>query len=72
MSKLVNIITAADAEIRNLSLDAFCRDASLDELLAECSALDQFRRQNSNLYEQVRALFFCTRFIASTCPLNRA
>lgn len=58
MSKLINIITAEDLTERNRSLDAYCRSASLDELLAELHALDQFRRASDNLYERVRALFF--------------
>ncbi len=58
MSQLTQIITATDPEIRNRSLDAFGRSASLEELLAECVALDQLRRQSDNLYERVRALFF--------------
>ena len=32
--------------------------ASIDQLLAECAALDRFRRDSDNLYERVRALFF--------------
>src|SRR4051794_17854114 len=31
---------------------------TLAELLAECDALDRFRRTSDNLYERVRALFF--------------
>jgi hypothetical protein len=58
MSQLTQIITATDPAIRNRSLDAFCRVASLNELLAECEALDQLRRSSDNLYERVRALFF--------------
>ena len=58
MSHLIEIITATDPEIRNRSLDAFCREAALPELLAECETLDRFRRENDNLYERVRALFF--------------
>jgi len=56
--KLVSIITATDANQRNQSLDAFCKPASLDELLAECLSLDDFRRRSENLYERVRALLF--------------
>ncbi len=56
--KLIRIITATDPALRNQSLDAVCRSASLEELLAECAALDTFRRQSENLYERVRALFF--------------
>jgi hypothetical protein len=58
MSELIKIITASEPEVRNRSLDAFCRTASLNELLAECDMLDQFRRSSDNLYERVRALFF--------------
>src|SRR5689334_2394717 len=58
MSRLTEIITAADAGERNRSLDAVCARAGLDELLAECVALDRFRRSSDNLYERVRALFF--------------
>jgi len=57
-SRLVQIITATDPAVRNQSLDAVCRGASLDTLLAECAALDAFRRESDNLYERVRALFF--------------
>ena len=56
--KLIEIITASDPAIRNQSLDAFCRAASLDELLDECAALEKFRHTSENLYERVRALFF--------------
>ena len=58
MSRLVSIITAADAAQRDQSLDAFCRQATMPQLLAECAALNAFRRQSTNLYERVRALFF--------------
>jgi UTP--glucose-1-phosphate uridylyltransferase len=57
-SRLIGIITASDAATRDQSLDALCRNATLHELLAECEALDQFRRHSDNLYERVRALFF--------------
>ena len=58
MSELTKIITSADPVVRDQSLDAFCRRATLAELLAECDALDAFRRESDNLYERVRALFF--------------
>ncbi|MBN1220789.1 MAG: UTP--glucose-1-phosphate uridylyltransferase [Anaerolineae bacterium] len=58
MSELIKIITATAPEIRNRSLEAFCRKASLTQLLAECESLDRFRRESDNLYERVRALFF--------------
>ncbi len=56
--RVTDIITASDPAVRNQSLDALCRDASLDELLAMCGELDVFRRRSENLYERVRALFF--------------
>ncbi len=58
MSELVRIIVDSDPEVRNRSLDGFCRAADAGPLLAECAALDQFRRRSDNLYERVRAQFF--------------
>jgi hypothetical protein len=58
MSKLTNIIAASSDEVRNTPLERVCDPASLSELLAECDALEKFRRTSSNLYERVRALFF--------------
>jgi hypothetical protein len=55
---LVEIITSPDPAVRNQSLDGWCRAASADDLMAECGALDLFRRRSDNLYERVRALFF--------------
>jgi hypothetical protein len=56
--RLVQLITSSDAPVRNQSLDAFCRAASLDELMAECRELEGFRERSENLYERVRALLF--------------
>ena len=58
MSALVRTITATDAATRNRSLEGFARSASAETLLQECAALDRLRRENDNLYEQVRALLF--------------
>jgi hypothetical protein len=58
MSILVAIITASDPAQRDRSLDAVCRTLSAADLLAECAALDAFRRTSDNLYARVRALFF--------------
>jgi len=55
---LTEIITARDPSVRNQSLDAVCRGASLEQLLAECDDLERFRRGSESLYERVRALFF--------------
>jgi hypothetical protein len=58
MSRLTAIITAENHDIRDQALDAFCHSASLEQLLDECASLEDFRHASSNLYEQVRALFF--------------
>ncbi len=55
---LLDLITSADPALRDRSLDDVCAQASAEALLAECAALDAFRRTSSNLYERVRALFF--------------
>ena len=56
--KLVQLITSPDPAVRNQSLDQFCREAALPELLAECRELEIFRHGSHNLYERVRALLF--------------
>ena len=58
MSELWSIITAADPEIRNRSLDSICSDATTQKLLAEAADLERQRHLSDNLYERVRALFF--------------
>lgn len=70
-SRLVEIITSPDAGTRNTSLHRVCTGASSVTLLAECEALDQFRRRCDNLYQRVRALFFLYaihRFHLPQCP----
>lgn len=57
MSRFTSVISASGDQ-RDLSLDALCQGLNLDELLAECQALESFRRGCDNLYERVRALFF--------------
>ncbi len=57
MSRFTGVITSGD-EQRDLSLDSLCQGLSLDALLAECRALDDFRRNSDNLYQRVRAVFF--------------
>ena len=57
-TRLTEIITSSDPRVRNLSLDALCRGASLAELLDQCENLDALRRASDNLYERVRAAFF--------------
>ena len=58
MISLLPLITSADPAVRDQSLDASCRAASVAELLSACDELDGFRRKAENLYERVRALFF--------------
>jgi len=55
---LIGVITSADPQVRDLSLDQFCASANLEALLEACRCLDRFRRSSNNLYERVRALFF--------------
>jgi hypothetical protein len=57
-SRLVEIVTATDPADRDRSIDAVCRGADVERLLAEAAALEAFRRGSTNLYERVRALFF--------------
>ena len=71
MSLLTGVITAS-GEARDRSLDAVCRNATFEELLAECQALDRFRRTSDNLYERVRALFFLYAIHRFHIPLRPA
>ncbi len=58
MSELIRIITSPDAEVRNRSVDEFCRKSPTTALRAECVALNEFWRSHDNLYGRARALFF--------------
>jgi UDP-N-acetylglucosamine pyrophosphorylase len=58
MSELITIIRSHNPDIKNKSLDEFCKNASLNELLNETKELELFRKEESNLYKRVRALFF--------------
>lgn len=57
-SQLINIIRSSDPEIKNKSLEDYCQNASLNELLDEAKELELYRKEDSNLYNRVRALFF--------------
>ncbi len=63
MSSLVDIITTDDPQLRDRSLVEACESMSLAELLDQAEQLDRFRRQESNLYRRVRALFSLKRSI---------
>jgi galactokinase/mevalonate kinase-like predicted kinase len=54
---LTDLITSADPTVRNRPVAAACRVLSYPQLLAERDALDRFRRESTNLYDRVRALF---------------
>ena len=58
MTKLLQVLTSEDPEVRDRSLESVCRELDISELLAECRELDAFRRHCENLYQRVRALFF--------------
>ena len=72
MQRLTDIITATDPALRDQSLDVACAGLSLDDLLAECAALDSFRRGSENLYDRVRALFFLYAIHRFHLPLRLA
>lgn len=55
---LINIILSSDPAVRNRALEEAIANLPTQQLLAECEALDSFRRTSTNLYERVRALFF--------------
>lgn len=58
MNQLITIIQSTDPLVKNRSLDEFCKDLSVKELLAESKELEIYRNVESNLYNRVRALFF--------------
>ena len=70
-TQLTDIITASDLQLRNQSIEAFCRAASAKQLLEQCETLDTFRRDCPNLYERVRALFFLYAIHRFYLPLKR-
>ncbi|HEV7298279.1 MAG TPA: UTP--glucose-1-phosphate uridylyltransferase [Tepidisphaeraceae bacterium] len=55
---LIHVITSEKAEVRDQSLLGLLEHATVDDLLQHASELDAFRRTSTNLYQQVRALFF--------------
>ncbi len=58
MTRLTELITSPEEDVRNQSLDSACAGLTLDALIAETADLDTFRRQSTNLYQRVRALLF--------------
>ncbi len=58
MSRLIQILTSADRDVRDTPIEVALRGMSAQQLLAEANSLDQFRRTTINLYDRVRALLF--------------
>ncbi len=58
MSELITIIRSTDPALKNRSIDEFCKNASLPQLLEEADELEIYRKSEPNLYCKVRALFF--------------
>lgn len=58
MSQLIEIIQSDQDSVRHQSLESVVEGISANALLEHCDALEQFRRQEPNLYARVRALFF--------------
>lgn len=57
-SVLIETIISTDRGLQDRSLSELCDSLDQAALLAECQALDDFRRKTDNLYHRVRALFF--------------
>jgi hypothetical protein len=72
MSQLIEIILSDDPSVRNTSLEAVVRDATLPALLDEARQLDAFRRESQNLYHRVRALFFLSALYRYHIPRQLA
>ena len=68
--QLIKIITSTDPSVKNRSIEDLCKNASLVELLAEAKALDQYRKEEPNLYNRVRALFFLYAIHRFYIPLH--
>jgi hypothetical protein len=54
----VEILTSADKAVRDTPIQEALAGLSSAEMVEACRELDAFRRQTSNLYERVRALFY--------------
>ncbi|SMP47962.1 UTP--glucose-1-phosphate uridylyltransferase [Neorhodopirellula lusitana] len=61
-------ILCEDGPERDRSLESLCHGCSLDALMQHVAALDSFRRQESNLYRRVRALFFLSSIYRYQLP----
>lgn len=73
--RLIQTITSPDVSIRNRALASLLATMQPEEMLAECEALERFRRTSDNLYERVRAclfLFAAYRFGLQEAQIGRA
>ncbi|MEI6466566.1 MAG: UTP--glucose-1-phosphate uridylyltransferase, partial [Verrucomicrobiota bacterium] len=70
--ELIAIIESADPAARDRAMDGWGRGRSVEDLLAACAALDRYRRDESNLYKRVRALFFIAAIHRYHLPANPA
>ena len=57
-SRLLTILEAEDEATRDRALEEVCATLDGEALVAECAALERYRRNEPNLYRRVRALFF--------------
>jgi hypothetical protein len=55
---LIEILTSPEPAVRDTPIQTALAGMGATELLAQCAALESFRRKTANLYEKVRALFF--------------
>ncbi len=64
----IETIVSSDSAVRNRSFDTLCEGLGVDALLSVAEGLDRFRRENENLYHQVRAIFFLTSIYRYQLP----
>jgi hypothetical protein len=56
--RVTDIITSAEPDVRDHALERWCAGRDSAALLAACAELEARRRDETNLYRRVRALFF--------------
>ncbi|MCC5023860.1 MAG: hypothetical protein J6386_14240 [Candidatus Synoicihabitans palmerolidicus] len=68
---VTDIIGSEKDAVRDLALDQWCENRSSTDLLSDCEELESYRRQESNLYHRVRALFFLSAIHRYHLPARR-
>ena len=68
MSAVIDIIRSEDETVRNQAIDAWCQDRNLTELSSAAAELEAYRREETNLYHRVRALFFSPHHPSLSLP----